>query len=111
MPASEALLAAVSRLDMIELCGRIISNPERNAPRAAVAEIYALARAAEGLWAVALEAHLLVTALQMTMPWAAEADAEHHERVVLQMVAVRDLLAFMPSPIPVQQETDHANSN
>ncbi|TIX59159.1 MAG: hypothetical protein E5V28_07865 [Mesorhizobium sp.] len=99
MPASEALLAAVAKLDMIELCGRIVANPERNAPRATAAEVYALARAAEGLWAIALEASLLVSALERTMPWAAEADAEHLEHVVLQMVAVRDLLAFM-RPIP-----------
>ncbi|WP_027143172.1 hypothetical protein [Mesorhizobium sp. WSM3626] len=99
MPASEALLAAVSRLDMIELCGRIIANPERNAPRATVAEVFALAKATEGLWAIVLEANLLVTALERSMPWASQ-DAEHHEHVVLQMAAVRDLLTFM-HPIPI----------
>ncbi|RUU24989.1 hypothetical protein EOD08_23970, partial [Mesorhizobium sp. M6A.T.Ca.TU.002.02.2.1] len=64
MPAREALLAAVAKLDMIELCGRIVSNPERNAPRATAAEVFALAKATEGLWAIALEASLLVSALE-----------------------------------------------
>lgn len=41
MPPSEAILAAVARLDMLELTSRIITNPERNAPRASVAEVYA----------------------------------------------------------------------
>ncbi|MER8439583.1 hypothetical protein NKH36_16430 [Mesorhizobium sp. M1312] len=95
MPASEALLAAVAKLDMIELCGRIISNPERNAPRATAAEVFALAKATEGLWAIALEASLLVSALERSMVLGVRA-----ERVDLQVANLRDLLAFMPSPIP-----------
>ncbi|MER8765854.1 hypothetical protein [Mesorhizobium sp. M0968] len=110
MPASEALKAAVAKLDMIDLCGRIVADPERNAVRATTAEVLALAMATEGLWAIALEASLLVSALERTMPWNVEADAEHLEHVVLQMAAVRDLLAFM-RPIPIQQENDHASSN
>lgn len=98
MPASKALLAAVSRLDMIELCSRIITNPERNAPRATVAEVFALAKATEGLWAIALEATLLVNALERAMPWEST-DAEHHEHVAIQMAAVRDLLTPL-RPIP-----------
>lgn len=98
MPPSEAIRAAVDRLDMLELTSRIITNPERNAPRASIAEIYALAWATEGLWAIALEASLLVAALEMAMPWATT-DAEHHERVALQMAELRDLLTPL-SPIP-----------
>ncbi|RUY12616.1 hypothetical protein EOA25_02870 [Mesorhizobium sp. M2A.F.Ca.ET.040.01.1.1] len=109
MAISRAILAAVARLDMLELTSRIITNPERNAPRASVAEIYALARATEGLWAVAIEAHLLVAALEMSMPWATT-DAEQHERVALQIAAVRDLLTPL-SPIPNQQETSDGSSN
>lgn len=100
MPASEALLAAVSRLDMIELCGRIVSNPERNAPRATAAEVYALAKATEGLWAIALEASLLISALDQGA-WASLGDLEHQQRVAQQLAVVRDLLAFM-HPIPIQ---------
>lgn len=100
MPASEALLASVAKLDMIDLCGRIVADPARNAPRATTAEVLALAMATEGLWAIALEASLLVSALERSMPWASQ-DVEYHEHVVLQMVAVRDLLAFMrPIPTP-----------
>jgi hypothetical protein len=106
MPASEALLAAVSRLDMIELCGRIISNPERNAPRATVAEIFALAKATEGLWAVAIEAKLLLSA----MDHQDGPDFILHERIAEQLATLREQLAFM-HPIPIQQENDHASSN
>ncbi|TIX83709.1 MAG: hypothetical protein E5V21_06290 [Mesorhizobium sp.] len=92
MPANDALLAAVAKLDMIELCGRIISNPERNAPRATVAEVYALAKATEGLWAIALEADLLARAVWM---FSDPTDARHHavkaqaERVDRLMAAIR----------------------
>ncbi|MER8964466.1 hypothetical protein NKI25_01880 [Mesorhizobium sp. M0808] len=98
MSASEALKAAVAKLDMIDLCGRIVADPD--GVRATTAEVLALAMATEGLWAIALEASLLVSALERSMPWASQ-DAEHHEHVVLQIVTVRDLLAFMrPIPIP-----------
>ncbi|CAN7164348.1 hypothetical protein LJR234_000326 [Mesorhizobium amorphae] len=103
MPASEALLAAVAKLDMIELCGRILSNPERNAPRATAAEVYALARATEGLWAVAIETKLLVSALDQGA-WASLGDLEHQQRVAHQLGVVRDQLAFMPSPIPTKTQ-------
>lgn len=108
MAASKALLAAVSRLDMIELCGRIVSNPERNAPRATAAEVYALAKATEGLWAVAIEAKLLVSALDQSM--VVDPRPDHAQKIARQVATVRDLLAFM-HPIPVQQENDHASSN
>ncbi|SDA39409.1 hypothetical protein [Mesorhizobium qingshengii] len=105
MPASEALLAAVSRLDMIELCSRIIMNPERNAPRATVAEVFALAKATEGLWAIALEARLLVSALERSTVISVRAD-----EVAQQMATLRALLTPL-SPIPTRQENDHASSN
>lgn len=100
MPASEALLAAVSQIDMIELCSRIVTNPDRNAPKATVAEIYALARATEGLWAIALDAKLLISAL----------GAGNHHQVVLLSNALREQLNPL-SPIPTRQETSDANSD
>ncbi|TIW27765.1 MAG: hypothetical protein E5V63_08210 [Mesorhizobium sp.] len=105
---SEAIQAAVARLDMLELTSRIITNPERNAPRATVAEIYALARATEGLWAVVIEAKLLVSALDRG-GWT----AGDPETVARQVAALRDELAFMPEPIPAtkQPETTNGSSN
>ncbi|MBZ9678922.1 hypothetical protein [Mesorhizobium sp. ES1-1] len=100
MPASEAIRAAVSQIDMIELCSRIVTNPERNAPKATVAEIYALARATEGLWAIALDAKLLISAL---------GTGNHHE-VVLLSNALREQLNPL-SPIPTRKEIPDANSN
>jgi hypothetical protein len=98
MPANETLLAAVSRLDMIELCSRMITNPERNAPKATVAEIYALAKATEGLWAIALDAKLLIGAL----------DAGNHSQVVLLMTALLEQLDPL-SPIPTHKEKHHGH--
>lgn len=105
MPASKALLAAVAQIDMIELCRRIVCNPERNAPRATVAEVFALAKATEGLWAIALEASLLVGALDRSMVVGIRAD-----EVARQVATLRNLLTPL-SPIPLQQENDHASSN
>ncbi|RWE78518.1 MAG: hypothetical protein EOS63_17330 [Mesorhizobium sp.] len=117
MPASEAILAAVARLDMLELTSRIITNPERNAPRASVAEIYALARATEGLWAVAIEAKLLLSTLDQTA-WACMGDFDQQQRVADQVAMLREQLAFMPDPIPAtkqniqtKQENTDASSN
>ncbi|CDX20142.1 hypothetical protein MPLA_1190068 [Mesorhizobium sp. ORS 3359] len=112
MAASEAILAAVARLDMLELTSRIITNPERNAPRASVAEIYALARAAEGLWAVAIDAKLLVSALDEAA-WASFGPLRHQHRIADRLKTLRDQLAFMPAPIPTitKQETSDGSSN
>ncbi|RWG12257.1 MAG: hypothetical protein EOQ55_27280 [Mesorhizobium sp.] len=106
MPApSETLLAAVARLDMLELTSRIITNPERNAPRASVAEVYALARATEGLWAVAIEASLLVSLLDRCS-WTEEQD-----RIAGQLATLRDQLAFMPNPIPETKQPENTNGS
>lgn len=110
MPASEAMLAAVAKLDMLELTSRIVTNPERNAPRATAAEVYALARATEGLWAVAIETSLLISALDQGA-WAALGDLEHQRRVAQQLAVVRDQLAFMPSPIPTTKQQEKTNGN
>ncbi|MER9851790.1 hypothetical protein NKJ55_31720 [Mesorhizobium sp. M0106] len=104
MPASEALLAAVAKLDMIDLCGRIVADPERNGVRATTAEVLALAMATEGLWAIALETRLLISALDQGA-WASLAGVEHQQHVAHQLANVRDLLAFMPSPIPYHRPT------
>lgn len=129
MEASEAILAAVAKLDMLELTSRIIINPERYAPRASVAEIYALARATEGLWAVAIEAKLLVSALDQTF-WPnlgaildfspdrraelgplLQRDLEQLDAIMRQLAVLRDQLAFMPAPIPTTKQETSDGSN
>jgi hypothetical protein len=94
---------------MIELCGRIVSNPERNAPRATAAEVYALAKATEGLWAIAIEASLLISALDQ-WGWAGLGTIEHQQAIARQLATVRDLLTPL-SPIHTRKENDHASSS
>ncbi|MES0034728.1 hypothetical protein NKJ74_05515 [Mesorhizobium sp. M0046] len=96
MPASEALKAAIAKLDMIDLCGRIVADPVRNAPRATTAEVLALAMATEGLWAIAIEADLLARAVWM---FSDPTDARHHA-VKVQAERVDRLMEAIRTPIP-----------
>lgn len=53
------LLSAAMQVDVIELAGRIIANPTRNAPAVSAAGAVALAFAADRFWEIALEAEVL----------------------------------------------------
>lgn len=101
MAASEAILAAVAKLDMLELTSRIMTNPERNAPRASVADIYALARATEALWGVVIDARLLMSAL----------DRGDGQLAARQLTFLREQLAFMPDPIPAIKHQENTDGN
>lgn len=60
-PADRLLIAAVSQADVMDAAGRLIANPRRAV--VSLAEQVAMARAVEQLQAVAIEAELLVNAL------------------------------------------------
>lgn len=62
-PVDEALLAAVSTIDVMDLAGSIIANPRR--ARVSLAGELALALAVERLQSVAIEAGLLINALAL----------------------------------------------
>lgn len=61
--ADERFSQAVASVDVLDLCGRIIANPDR--AMVSLAGKVALATAVERLWEVCLEAELLVRALSM----------------------------------------------
>ncbi|MCO5083363.1 MAG: hypothetical protein M9955_17115 [Rhizobiaceae bacterium] len=61
--ADERFSQAVASVDVLDLCGRIIANPDR--AMVSLAGKVAMAHAVERLWEVCLEAELLVRALAM----------------------------------------------
>ncbi|MBX3580802.1 MAG: hypothetical protein KF810_02750 [Rhizobiaceae bacterium] len=85
------LTSHVAQVDVLDLAGRIITNPRRAS--ISTAGGLALALALESAWEVALEAEILANALEMTMPWSEEPDAEHQERVAITAGRIRDLMA------------------
>ena len=107
MSRAEELLAQAEGIDLLDLAGAIMANPDR--AMVSLAAKVALASALERCWAVCIEADLLVTALEQAMPWAG-ADPERHEQVALQMAAVRDLMKALkdgaPLPTKQQEKTD-----
>lgn len=66
-----ALMSAVGEVDLLDLAGRIIVNPER--AKVSLAEQLALAMFAEALWATCLEAEAMVAALDAAADAAPEA--------------------------------------
>lgn len=103
---SEVLLAAVARANMIDLVGRILSNPARNAVRVSTAETVALAKATDGLWGIAIEAHVLLTALDQEL--LRDAGEEHRARILRQMGVLRNALAPL-FDTNKQQEKSHGD--
>lgn len=68
-PADRLLIMAVSQADVMDAAGRLIANPRRAV--VSLGEQVAMAIAVERLQAVAIEAELLVNALEATTPWGA----------------------------------------
>ncbi|MCO5082617.1 MAG: hypothetical protein M9955_13300 [Rhizobiaceae bacterium] len=61
--ADERFSQAVASVDVLDLCGRVIANPDR--AMVSLAGKVALAMAVERMWEVCLEAELLVRALAL----------------------------------------------
>lgn len=60
---NEAMRAAASKVDVIDLAGRIIAHPARNAVAASAADVLALSHAVERFWEIALEGEILARAV------------------------------------------------
>lgn len=102
MAADPKLIQAVGEIDVLELAGRIIADPHRVS--LSTAGGLALALALESAWAVAVDAEVLVNALEMTMPWSQEADAEHQERVAITAGHIRNQMAAIRGDTETPQE-------
>lgn len=79
---TERFSRAVLSVDVLDLCGRIIADPQR-AMVSRAGEV-ALARAVERLWEVCLEAELLVRALAMP-----PTDLTGEEQVAMRVHAIQ----------------------
>ncbi|MEP9372594.1 hypothetical protein [Mesorhizobium sp. KR1-2] len=79
------LLELATQVDVLDVAGRVIANPQRQAVAASAAEIVALAHSTERFWAVCLEADLLVRALQL--PIIGNDDQDHARDVAIQTQA------------------------
>lgn len=90
------LLDAAARIDVIDLAGMIIANPDRHAMATSAAGVLALAHATERFWAIALEADILARAIGQLPDDELKAHAiETQARRVRQMM---DALRAQPDP-------------
>lgn len=85
------LLDHASRVDVLDLAGRIIADPRRTA--VSKSGELALAHGIERMWAICLEADLLVRALAMPESGDQEAMAVKDHVVQAQVDEVRRLMA------------------
>ncbi|MHB2265842.1 hypothetical protein [Aliihoeflea sp. PC F10.4] len=99
----EKLIAAADRVDVIDVAGRVIAAPRRNAVSVTAAEALALCHATERFWAVALEADLLVRALKIPITGNDETDHTRDHAIQTQMAMVSSLMAAIRG----EQENEH----
>ncbi len=109
MTRADALIAAAAKLEFIDVAGRIIANPVRHAPTASAAEVFVLACATEVLHAVAIEAELLVRALELpTTGDDASAGARDHA-VSTQIDTLKRQFALLRAPTETEKENTNGN--
>lgn len=114
MSDDAGLIAAAGKVDIMDVAGRILARPRRGATSATVAQIFALAWAAEKFWAVAIEAELLARAVRLPETGNQNGDAAKDHAVQLQVDRVLALMAEIrgePNTETHQQETDHGSSH
>ena len=102
----QLLLDGIARADVMDAAGRLIVNPYR--AMVSLAERVAMAIAIEQLQAIAIEAELLVNALDLPESGVEAAMAVKDHAVQSQIDAVRAALAVARGePNTHKQETDH----
>lgn len=106
--ADDRFTQAVASVDVLDLCGRIIANPER--AMVSHAGKVAMAHAVERLWEVCLEADLLVRALAMPVEsfTTEEQFALRDHAIQTQADTVARLLAALRGET---SETNQTNTN
>jgi hypothetical protein len=88
-----ALLVQANMVDVLDVAGRIIANPQRQAVAASAADVVALAHATERFWAVCLEADLLIRALQLPITGNDGRDHARDAAIQIQADEVARLMA------------------
>lgn len=110
--ADERFSQAVASVDVLDLCGRIIANPDR--AMVSLAGKVAMAHAVERLWEVCLEAELLVRALALPVETftSEEQFALRDHAIQTQADTVARLLAALRGETNTnKQETEDGNGN
>jgi len=95
MHHADPLIRAACHVDVIEVAGRIIANPRRRAVGASSAEVLALAWAAEALNSVAIEAELLVRAMQLPITGNDSQDAARDDAIQTRLANLAHQFAVM----------------
>ncbi|WP_306050141.1 hypothetical protein [Oceaniradius stylonematis] len=96
----KALLNAAAGIDVIELAGMIIANPDRRAMATSAAGVLALAHATERFWEIALEGEVLARAVSQ-LP---DDDLKTHA-IETQAQRVRDLMDALRAPNPATERS------
>jgi hypothetical protein len=94
---THALLAAVAKVDVIDLAGAIIANPDR--AKVSTAAQVALALFAERAWEVCIEADLLVRAFGLPQETDQQVDIAEHI-INAQAARVTELMAALRGETP-----------
>lgn len=108
MSNADTLLTAAFRVDVLDAAGRIIANPRRRAVAASSAEVLALAWAVEALNSVAIEAELLVRAMQLPITGNDAHDAARDNAIQTRLDNLAHHFAVMRAA-EAQQENENAN--
>lgn len=97
----ERLLEHSAQVDVIDLAGRIIANPRRNAIAASAADVVALAYAAERFWSIAIEAEILVRVLKRE-----QTGNDHDEAIQAQMDCISKMMAALRGTTTLTENED-----
>lgn len=111
MDSRDTLIAAAAKVDVIDVAGRIISNPRRHFPT--LAEGLALACAAESFHGVMVEAQLLVRALQLPITGNDASDAARDHAIQTQVaILTHEFATLRYSPNPeAEKEVKDGNAS
>lgn len=102
----ERLLEHSAQVDVIDLAGRIIANPRRNAIAASAADVVALAYAAERFWSIAIEAEILVRALKREQTGNDHDENERDEAIQAQMDCISKMMAALRGTTTLTENED-----
>ena len=98
MSDETVLLAKAAEIDVLELAGRVIAKPSRNALAVSTAGTLALALAFEATWAIVLETEILIRALKLPITGEGERDEVRAFAIQSQIDVLDHLLAPIRKP-------------
>ncbi|MCK9551593.1 hypothetical protein [Aquamicrobium sp.] len=109
--STDPLISAAYRVDVLDAAGRIIANPRRRTVAASSAEVLALAWATEVLNGIAIEAELLVRALQLPITGNDSHDAARDNAIQMRLASLAHQFAVMRAADNLQTEKEDTDAN